>query len=65
MPMYEYLCKKCEARIEELQGYDDPAPKCKKCKTEMQRCLPRSINFALKGGGWFKDGYQKTGKKEK
>ena len=62
--MYEYICTKCDKKIEELQRYDDPPPKCEKCKTEMQRCFPTSISFALKGGGWFKDGYVKSGKKE-
>ena len=33
MPMYEYKCKKKCQKIEEiLQGYDEPAPQCEKCK---------------------------------
>ena len=64
MPIYQYKCKKCSKEIEELQGYDDPAPTCEKCKVVMVRQLPSSVAFALKGGGWYKDGYVKTGKKE-
>ena len=63
MPMYEYKCKKCQKIEEILQGYDEPAPQCEKCKEAMTRMISRT-SFSLKGGGWFKDGYQKTGKKE-
>ena len=57
--MYEYICTECEKRVEELQNYDDPPPTCEKCKKKMKKCLPTSISFHLKGGGWFKDGYTK------
>ena len=63
MPMYEYMCPECNKRVEELQGFDDPPPKCKKCNKAMTKCFPKSVSFHLKGGGWFKDGYHKGGKK--
>ena len=58
MPMYEYICQPCKEEKEELQGYDDPAPKCKKCEKAMKRKISKT-SFQLKGGGWYKDGYQK------
>lgn len=58
MPMYEYKCKECSVEVEKLQGYDDPPPKCEKCKKVMVRKISRT-SFQLKGGGWYKDGYQK------
>ena len=58
MPMYEYVCKECKTEKEELQNYNDPAPKCEKCKKEMKRIISRT-DFHLKGSGWYKDGYQK------
>lgn len=58
MPIYEYRCKKCKTEKEELQGYDDPPPKCEKCEKEMQKVISQT-SFQLKGGGWYKDGYQK------
>ena len=58
MPMYEYVCTPCKEEKEELQGYDDPAPKCKKCGKLMKRKISQT-SFHLKGGGWYKDGYQK------
>lgn len=56
--MYEYKCKECQVEVEKLQGYDDPPPKCEKCKKVMVRKISRT-SFQLKGGGWYKDGYQK------
>jgi len=63
VPIYEYKCPKCDTVIEELQGFDDPAPECEKClkeqkKIKMQKIISRT-SFQLKGGGWYKDGYQK------
>lgn len=57
MPMYEYVCKECKKVVEELKNYDDPPPKCEKCKKEMKRLISKT-SFILKGGGWYKDGYQ-------
>jgi putative FmdB family regulatory protein len=57
MPIYEYVCKPCEKNKEVLQGYGDPAPKCEKCQKEMKRQISQT-SFQLKGGGWYKDGYQ-------
>lgn len=35
MPFYEYKCKSCEHRFEELQSMDDePIKACPKCKKE-------------------------------
>jgi len=58
MPIYEYKCKTCEKTKEKLQNHNDPAPKCEKCQKEMVRQISRP-DFHLKGGGWYKDGYQK------
>lgn len=57
MPLYEYYCKHCQEEQEKLQGYRDPAPEC--CKKPMTKLISRS-NFALKGGGWYADGYTKS-----
>jgi putative FmdB family regulatory protein len=31
MPIYEYVCMKCESHFEELVRYDDAAPACPDC----------------------------------
>jgi len=57
MPVYEYLCQKCGKEFEESQRITDkPLKKCKFCNGPVDRLISRS-SFALKGGGWFKDGY--------
>ena len=58
MPFYEYKCKECKTEKEEFQDYDTPPPKCEKCEKEMVRQISKP-SFILKGGGWYKDGYQK------
>jgi putative FmdB family regulatory protein len=61
MPVYEYECQWCGTRFDLLRRMseaDDPA-KCPKCAvSEVRRCVAGG-HFALKGGGWYKDGYQK------
>ena len=56
MPIYEYLCKKCNISIERLQRERDAAPDCPLCEAEMKKLVSRT-SFVLKGGGWFKDSY--------
>lgn len=59
MPLYDYECPKCKSRIEKLQNInDDTLIICSVCGTEMKRQIGVT-SFRLKGGGWYKDGYQK------
>lgn len=61
MPIYEYKCRGCghtQEVITTLSERDTPPP-CSECgSSELRRLISRS-SFALKGGGWYKDGYQK------
>jgi len=59
MPLFEYRCPKCKQKTEELRPMsraDEPPPKCEACETEMVKQVS-AFTFALKGGGWAKDGY--------
>ena len=58
MPIYEYLCKSCEHKFEEVQKFGDTSlEKCPDCgKNTAERQVSIS-SFHLKGGGWYKDGY--------
>jgi putative FmdB family regulatory protein len=62
MPLYEYECKTCKTYVEKLQGFNAKAPNCEKCEEKMRRKISQS-SFALKGGGWYKDGYTKGNEK--
>ena len=63
MPLYDFKCETCE-RVEEMllssAGSSDIKLTCPDCETETMKRLIGLSNFQLKGGGWYKDGYQKN-----
>lgn len=57
MPIYEYHCKACGKDFEILQKMSDrPLATCPTCGKRVRRLISQT-SFALKGGGWYKDGY--------
>jgi putative FmdB family regulatory protein len=56
MPLYVYKCDDCGKKVEILQAFDDPHPKCSTCSTQMKKQVALT-SFTLKGGGWAKDNY--------
>jgi putative FmdB family regulatory protein len=59
MPIYEYFCKSCDKTFESFQKITDkPLANCPECGKKVKRLIS-STSFALKGGGWYKDGYSK------
>lgn len=61
MPIYEYKCKECNKEFEAIQKFsDDPLTECPQCKGPVEKQISQSA-FHLKGGGWYSDGYGKTG----
>ncbi len=64
MPIYEYQCKACNARLEKLQKINDPVLKvCPECNEESLQKLVSATSFRLKGTGWYETDF-KTGKKK-
>ena len=60
MPLYEYRCTKCENTFELRQKFSDaPASTCPSCGGEVEKLISQS-GFALKGKGWYGDGYSAT-----
>ncbi|MEE3332564.1 MAG: zinc ribbon domain-containing protein [Myxococcota bacterium] len=58
MPVYEYLCEKCEHEFEREQRItDNPVKTCPNCKARRVKKLISQTSFVLKGGGWYADGY--------
>ena len=49
MPIYEYVCMKCENHFEELVGVSAPDPACPSCGGE--RVSKQFSVFATHGGG--------------
>ena len=66
MPLYEYICRECSFEFEELQKFSDrPIKKCPECnKSKVVKKISLSA-FALKGEGWYKDGYSRPSEKSK
>ena len=62
MPLREYDCPKC-GTFEVLQKLnDEPLATHQACGQPVTKRLSLS-SFALKGGGWYSDGYASTGAK--
>jgi putative FmdB family regulatory protein len=58
MPIYEYACPKCDSEFEvEQRITEDPLKTCPKCRSRRIKRLISQTSFALKGGGWYADGY--------
>lgn len=64
MPLYEYQCTECDNLFELRQKFsDEPARECPKCGGAVQKLISQS-GFALKGGGWYAEGYNNGGAKK-
>ena len=62
MPLYEYECKKCGHRFEEIQQFrDPPIKKCPKCKKGKVVKLPSAPAVQFKGTGWYVTDYARKG----
>lgn len=62
MPVYEYQCSTCNHQFERRQKFSDPpASTCPECGGDVRKLIS-STAFALKGGGWYTEGYSSTPK---
>jgi putative FmdB family regulatory protein len=63
MPIYEFQCRKCGAKLEVLQKMNDKQPvKCKKCGGRLDR-LQSAPAIQFKGSGWYVTDYAGNGRK--
>ena len=62
MPLYEYECEACGARIERIQKFSDPLLQtCPTCGGQLRKLIS-SPAFQFKGSGWYITDYaRKTG----
>ncbi len=56
MPTYEYSCPSCGTFDLEQRITEPARARCDKCGGPVKRLISRS-SFALRGGGWYADGY--------
>ena len=57
---YAYACKKCGKEHEQSHGMNDKPSKCPHCGSTRLEKLLFASTFALKGGGWYADGYRSS-----
>ena len=63
MPVYEYLCEKCDHEFEREQRITDPPVKtCPECRSRKVQKLISRTSFVLKGSGWYSDLYSSAKK---
>ena len=63
MPIYEFECRKCKARLEVFQKMSDKPPvKCRKCGGRLEKLISASA-IQFKGSGWYVTDYAGNGKK--
>ena len=61
MPNYEYLCKKCGHRFEQIRKFSDKhLKKCPECGGVLEQVISApAVQF--KGSGWYVTDYPKKG----
>ena len=63
MPIYEYVCSKCNHHLEALQKLsDDPLVFCPECGEAELRKKISAAAFRLKGTGWYETDFKNSGK---
>jgi len=65
VPLYEYECRKCHHRFEEIQKVNArPIRKCPKCRTGRVERLISAPAVRFKGTGWYVTDYAGKGKSD-
>ena len=66
MPLYTYQCYECGKVQEVMRSVKnrDKSIACDHCMCASERIIDLTV-FQLRGGGWYKDGYNKKKQKQK
>ncbi len=56
MPLYEFQCPKDGIIVEKFVKMGTESIECPECHEKATRIIS-ACTFALKGGGWYADGY--------
>lgn len=61
MPLYEYECRQCGQRFEQIQKFTDPPlERCQSCGGPVSRLISSSA-IQFKGTGWYITDYARKG----
>jgi putative FmdB family regulatory protein len=64
MPVYEYICAKCNEKFEVFQKItDDPLHIHESCGGDLRKLITNT-SFVLKGGGWYVTDYPSVERKK-
>ena len=64
MPIYEYQCTACGARLDKLQKVSDaPLTDCLHCGQPSLTKQVSAAGFRLKGSGWYETDFKSNNKK--
>jgi putative FmdB family regulatory protein len=62
VPLYEYVCKKCNHRFEKIQKFSDPKiKKCPECGGKVEQAI-HAPAIQFKGAGWYVTDYAQKGR---
>jgi putative FmdB family regulatory protein len=57
MPIYEYVCEKCNSHLEIIQKItEEQLTTCPDCKGQLKKMISNT-SFVLKGTGWYVTDY--------
>ncbi len=65
MPIYKFKCDSCGYEFTVIRKMSDEGEViCENCDSSLTNKLVAKASFALKGSGWYKDGYSNKSKNE-
>ncbi len=65
MPLYEYVCGNCGARVEVIQKFSDvPLVNCSTCGADALSRVVSAPAITFKGSGWYITDYSAKGRQE-
>lgn len=59
MPIYEYLCTRCDHRFERLQPVGSPPEPCPRCGGTTRRLLG-TVGLVFRGSGFYTTDYRRS-----
>lgn len=60
MPIYEYVCTRCDHRFERLQPVGSPPEPCPRCGGATRRLLG-TVGLVFRGSGFYTTDYRRSG----